>query len=310
VLDAPYTGEIQRKNNESHYPYWFQYRNRFSYTKSKRKDIQITWNRTGIFSVISIIIILLGFFLIKSLTQKNRNDDFTDNFNSVREDSLKSRGWFIKSVDTASWSHRADLPAHLTLFTLEGDNWGNSEHPAGIRNLIMRKVSTDCFIVEIHLTKFIPGHNWQQAGILLSEDSTFNGKMVRLSISYNDYFGGYVKPPEIIIQAVSSSESGRMSKPEEIAHLTLFNIEAGKESLVESNLAKSALKIEKKGTHFRFLYTTSPMESFTFKEVVSGNFDIVPGYVSIFSIQGWSDNKNVIPVYFDSFKLAGIQCDK
>src|ERR1700748_973376 len=25
VLDAPYTNEIQRKNDESHYPYWFLY---------------------------------------------------------------------------------------------------------------------------------------------------------------------------------------------------------------------------------------------------------------------------------------------
>ena len=29
VLNAPYTSEIQRKDNESHYPYWFLYKERF-----------------------------------------------------------------------------------------------------------------------------------------------------------------------------------------------------------------------------------------------------------------------------------------
>src|SRR5580700_4519548 len=29
VLGAPYTTEIQRKNDESHYPYWFLYREKF-----------------------------------------------------------------------------------------------------------------------------------------------------------------------------------------------------------------------------------------------------------------------------------------
>lgn len=30
VLDAPHTDEVYRKKNESHFPYWFRYRNRFS----------------------------------------------------------------------------------------------------------------------------------------------------------------------------------------------------------------------------------------------------------------------------------------
>jgi hypothetical protein len=50
-------------------------------------------------------------------------------------------------------------------------------------------------------------------GILLSEDSTFKSKMLRLSISFNDFFGGYNKPAEIIIQAISSSESEGLRKP-------------------------------------------------------------------------------------------------
>lgn len=309
VLDAPYTDEIQRKNNESHYPYWFQYRNRFSSTVSKPKTIQINWKRIAIISFITLVI-MIGLYAIKTLTLKNKNEYFTDNFNSVSNDSLAKKGWIIKSEDSTWWNKRNEKPGHLTLYTLTGDNWALGKNPARIKNLLLRKVTSDCFMVEIHLTNFIPKQNWQQAGLLLSEDSTFTGKMLRLSISYNDFFGGFVKPPEIIIQAISSSESGLQSKPEEIAHFSLFNIEQGKKNLVENNLAESALKVEKKGNHFRFLYSTASMESFTFKEVVSGDFNIHPKYISIFSIQGWAADGDYIPVYFDSFKLASIDCNK
>lgn len=29
VLNAPYTDEVQRKNKENHYPYWYQYKDQF-----------------------------------------------------------------------------------------------------------------------------------------------------------------------------------------------------------------------------------------------------------------------------------------
>ena len=82
------------------------------------------------------------------------------------------------------------------------------------------------------------------------------------------------------------------------------------ESLVESNLANAALKIEKKGNQFRFLYTASPMESFAFKEVVSGDFAIQPRYIGLFAMQGWADHENYIPAYFDAFSYASIPCGK
>ena len=79
---------------------------------------------------------------------------------------------------------------------------------------------------------------------------------------------------------------------------------------MKSNLARSALKIEKKGKHFRFLYLTGPTESFAFREAVSGDFDFKPRYVSIFAISGWADNAKQIPAYFDSFESVGIPCAK
>lgn len=309
VLDAPYTDEIKRQENESDYPYWFQYRSGY-FDKLSRKRNFINSLKKSSFLYIFGLAIVCGFYIVKILNEKDETGAFTDNFNSVKADSLSKNGWIVKSVDTAWWNKRNVLPGHLTLYTLKGDNWPLGENQAGIRNLLMRKLDLDCFMVEIHLTDFIPRQNWQQAGILLSEDSTFNGKMIRLSLSYNDFFGGYSKPPEIIIQAISSSESGSKSKPEEIAHFSLFNLEPANKTIIESNLANSALKIEKKGTHFRFLYTAGSSETFTFKEVANGDFNIKPGFVSIFSVQGWSDHENYIPAHFDSFILARIDCTK
>jgi hypothetical protein len=311
VLDAPYTDEVQRKETEGHYPYWFQYRTRFSSTSSNQEKLNPNLKKTVVAICTVVIVCVLGFMLIKSFVKRNNsNEVFYDNFNSVSDDSLKSRGWVICSEDTTWWNKRNEKPGHLTLYTLKGDNWSDSVNHTRIKNLVMRRINSDCFIVEIHMTNFYPHDNWQQAGILLSEDSTFNGKMIRLSISYNDFFGGYKRPPEIIIQGVSSSQDGIQSKPEEFAHFSLNNIEPGQEALVGSNLAKTALKIEKKNGNFRFLYIASPIESFAFKEVVSRDFNIQPRYVGIFAIHGWTTEVNPIPVYFDSFNYAGIPCNK
>jgi hypothetical protein len=307
VLDAPHTDEINRQQNESDYPYWFRYRSKHT-ERINRPKIFLENVRRSAFPYFIGLLIVVGFFVGNTIFRKEKYVNFTDNFNSVNADSLYKRGWIVRDVDTNWWNKRAENPGHLTLYTLRGDNWPLGDNPAGIPNLLTRKVETDCFTVEIHLSDFIPVRNWQQAGILLSEDLRFTGKMIRLSISYNDFFGGYTKPPEIIVQAICSSESGSISKPEELAHFTLFSLEPFNKSLVENNLAKSALKIEKKGLHYRFLYTTGPGESFTFKEIASGDFNLRPEFVSIFSIQGWSEQVNIIPAKFDSFHLTGIRC--
>jgi hypothetical protein len=236
------------------------------------------------------------------------NKEFTDNFISVHEDSLRNKGWQVKSLDTTWWKKRNEKAGHLSLYTLYGDNWSVGNNEPVVRNLLMRKIPTECFSVEIHLTDFLPSRNWQQAGILISEDSSLMSRALRISISYNDFFGGYEKPPEIIVQVIGSTGSGIRSKPEEIAHISLFSIERGSESIVYSNLARSALRIEKRGDLFRFLYAIGSMEGFAFKEAVSGSFSFKPRFVSLFAIQGWAGTQNNIPVYFDSFSYTSISC--
>lgn len=89
VLDAPYTDEIQRKNNESHYPYWFQYRSRFVNTVSNRRMLPVNRERIVVISFI-IIAITIGLFVIRSLTKKNRRR------NLYRPFQFSSRGFLKK----------------------------------------------------------------------------------------------------------------------------------------------------------------------------------------------------------------------
>lgn len=310
VLDAPYSDEIQRKKNESHYPYWFEYKSALVKRTPHNNNSGFVERKVLWIAVFVVLLMVSIFFVIKQILQQEDNSFFVENFDSVMEDSLNTRGWSIKNQDTLHWNRRSAKPGHLTLFTLRGDNWPDSKGPSKIKNVIVKRVDAECFTTEIHLSNFFPRVNWQQAGLLLSEDSSFIIKTLRLSVSYNDFFGGYKKDPEVIIQAVSSSENGNQNKPEEIAHLPIFTVEPGNETLVERNLSKTSLRIEKNGTTFRFLYSTSPTEAFAFQEVAHGNFSIQPKFIGLFAIQGLSETENAIPVNFDSFSLTTKDCDK
>jgi hypothetical protein len=146
-------------------------------------------------------------------------------------------------------------------------------------NLLIRKVPADCFATEIHLEDFIPASNWQQAGILLMEDTGFRKRSIRFSIAYNDYFGGYQRPKEIILQGINSG-GGDRDRPEEIAHIPLFTISDSAEDIVINNLEHAALRIEKNGNHYRFLYYASNLKNAAFKEAFTKEINIQPKYIA------------------------------
>jgi hypothetical protein len=319
VLDAPYTDEVQRKNNEGHHPYWFRYRSRTGISPAgtaettlpglppqHRRQLEIRW----VIGITLLLIMIAGVWAVRYwMTSDAMAEAVTDHFTSTQLDSLNKRGWILENPDTTWWSQRSARPGHLALYTLPGDNWSTGDRATGITNFLYRPIPTECFTTEIHLTEFFPVHNWQQVGILLAENKTFTGKVLRLSISYNNFFGGYNKPAEIILQAMSSSGSGALSKPEEVAHVTLFTMEPGQEHLVQSNLARIALKIERHGNHYRFLFAVGSMESFAFKEAAHGNYTVNPRYMGLFAIQGTAPTTAPVPAYVDSFHFAGIPCD-
>jgi Beta xylosidase C-terminal Concanavalin A-like domain len=312
VANAPYISEVQRKDNEGNYPYWFQYKSSVTIPAPERKNRSSNnsvFSTIRIIAVIAVVILIVaGAIIMIGVYKKTSNAFFKDAFRTVNENALTSHGWLIRNKDTTWWKQRYQRPGQLTLYTLRGDNWADSANTPAIKNLLMRKLTSDCFVAELHLDDFMPLKNWQQAGILLLEDSTLKSKSLRLSIAYNDYFGGYKKPNEIIIQAISS-DSTDLSKPEEIVHQPILTFEAGQASLVSRNMSRSALKIVKNGDHFRFLYSTGIHDNFAYKEVLSKDLNIKPKYIAIFALQGFVDKPLAIPAHIRFFSIMDTPCN-
>ena len=306
VTEAPYTDEIKRKTGESHYPYWFAYKEKI--VRSNTSTALPASKLKPRLPIIAIPVVIILLAIIWLLVRTTKPITFTDDFSSVNNDSLAARGWFINATDTTFWAKRNDVAGAITLYTLKGDNWPDSLHTQGIKNLLVREIPGDCFTAEVHLEKFIPHQNWQQAGILLMEDTAFKGKTMRLSLAYNDYTGGYPISKQIIMQAITSL-GNNFSKPEEIAHSTLFYLDSiTKTPAVLHNLDHSALRIEKHGSTFRMLYADGATETTAFKEIVSRNFDMQPKYIAIFALKGFVDSADNIPAHFTFFRLSKDDC--
>jgi hypothetical protein len=174
-------------------------------------------------------------------------------------------------------------------------------HRPVIRNLLQRRVPCDCFTLEWHLNHFIPRQNWQQAGILLSEDTGLTGKSMRVSIAYNDYNGVYPRSGTILLQAITSSSAG---KPEEIAHVSLFAADSLRRNpALARSLGHSALRIEKRGDRFRILYADGILENTSFREIAVHEFAMQPRYVGLFALKGFVDSAEVMPARFSWFSL-------
>ena len=73
VLNATYTDEIQRKNKESHYPYWFQYKDQFYRTLKKPVKKTKLWPAVIILLAIAFIISLIVILLPST---DNRSESF------------------------------------------------------------------------------------------------------------------------------------------------------------------------------------------------------------------------------------------
>lgn len=309
VLGAPYTSEPQRKAREGHYPYWFRYKEQlFTRPQANATElspvttmvIQRRRSKKGLIAGAAAGLVLVAVALYVFNLQ--RTEHFTETFHSVAADSLQQHGWLLQHKNEAWWNKRNQRPGMLTLFTLQGDTWPDSSHQPDVQNLLLHQVSADCFTAELHLEDFFPQQRWQQAGILLCEDTGFAGKSLRLSLAYNDFFGGYNKPREVIIQAVTSLGNG-LSHPEEIAHTAVFSIDPGQENLVQRNLQHSGLRVEKQGNTFRLLYSNGAMDNYAFKEAVSREFVMKVNYIGIFAMQGFVSDTSyrAVPVSFFTF---------
>ena len=74
------------------------------------------------------------------------------------------------------------------------------------------------------------------------------------------------------------------------------------------SLKNSALRIEKHGDKFRFLYSSGENENGAFGEIVTREFDMKPKYIGIFALKGFT-NASVVPVGFKFFRITSDPCD-
>ncbi|TDX02394.1 DUF1349 domain-containing protein [Dinghuibacter silviterrae] len=258
----------------------------------------------------------LAFLLLTSLAvvwgvreyYARKTNTFTDTFTQVAGDSLYTRGWMRVDPDSTWWNRRTDNPGALTLFTLQGDNWPDSSANPWIGNLLLRPLGGDCFTAEVQFSGFTPTANWQQAGLLLMEDTSLRARSVRISIAYNDYFEDYVQPRQIIVEGVSSA-SDPNRKPEEFLHKTLYLLGWGKDSLIYESMHHTALRIEKRGTSYRFLYAGGQTDNFIFQEVGSRSIYFTPRYIALFALKGFGRPAQELPVQVRFFSVQTGACE-
>jgi len=310
VLDAPYTTEADRKEKEPHFPYWYRYMEEFLRKAPEASPEKVSSPRRWIGASIVFVLLAAGIITLTWFYRSSSPVHFVDDFHTVQDDSLTASGWFVRAKDSTYWNRRGDHPGALTLYTLKGDNWPDPAATPVICNLMLHALPCDCWTLEVHLQDFIPRHNWQQAGILLLEDTSLSGKSMRVSFAYNDYNGGYPRSGTILIQAITSPGNG-LDKPEEIAHVVLFHTDSRqRDTILEQSLAHSALRIEHRGGRFRILYADGVSETTSFKEVVSHEFGMKPRYAGLFALRGFVDSAEAIPARFRFFSLNCETCGK
>jgi hypothetical protein len=328
VLGAPYTTEAERKEKEGHYPYWFRFKeqvlrqagrgseqsppeDRGHMSESPWREMEekeqnprrenVSRKRIGWWVGLAAVITLLTLFY-----RKGKSPHFSSNFQTVSEDSLAAEGWIVQNRDSVYWSRRGDHPGSLTLFTLRGDNWPDPAQVPMIRNLLLHELPCDCWTLEVHLKDFLPRQNWQQAGILLLDDTSLTAKSMRVSFEYNDYNGGFPRSGSILMQAITSLGNG-LDKPEEIAHAILLQTDSLRDHpLVLNDLTYLSIRIEKKGDRFRVLFADGVNDNSSFKEVVSHEFAMTPRWIGLFAIRGFVDSAGAIPA---QFRLISLRCD-
>lgn len=301
VLKAPVTTEADRKRDEDHHPYWYLYK------KGNQKHPP-NLQKTGLLVMVAAIFSLVGLIGLDVFHSRNADPVFVDDFAEVSVEALTNNSWMLTNYDRDFFRDSIlEKEGLLTLYTLEGDNWPDTfSLPLNIRNMLLRKVDAPCFDMEAHLVDFLPQERWQQAGIILLEDTSFSGKGLRLSIAFNDFFGGYESPAELIVQGITSQG---WDNPEEILHKQLFLLNSQAYALARKNMQFSALKIEKRADEYRFLLANGASNNVAFKEIGRHTFRMNPKYAGIFALKGNVRESAVIAARFDLFKMQVVECE-
>ena len=76
------------------------------------------------------------------------------------------------------------------------------------------------------------------------------------------------------------------------------------------NLKNFAFRVEKQGRKFRILYSASPVDNFSFKELTTYEFGMATKYIGLFALKGFVDSTAVMPVKVRYFRLDGQSCNQ
>lgn len=325
VAGAPDTTEPERKSTAGHYPYWYGYREKWVAGRGAVRPMEVAAHGTaampgmgtkakwflrgGLKGLVLWLIVggilagVVGMFILVMVDSRTA-PGFRDDFRALSADSLAARGWWVVAPDTVYWNKRG-AGGGLTLYTLKGDNWPDTAHVPVIRNLLERRIPCGSFTLEWHFEDFIPYQNWQQAGVLLSEDTGFDAPSLRVSIAYNDYNGVYPRSGMILLQAIVSRGG---AKPEEIAHVPLLYADSLRRNpAVARFFDHTALRIVKQGDRLRILYADGILANTSFRQIGSYELPVDFRYAGLFALRGFVDSSESMPVRFSYFSL---DCEK
>jgi hypothetical protein len=319
VAGASYTTEPERKATAGHYPYWYGFREKWVAGRGAADEgerpagaaVQVPvvtgrnaaapgmlWLIAG--GIVAGALVVLVLVMVHTRTAPGFHDDL----HALSVDSLAARGWWVMAPDTVYWNKRG-AGGGLTLYTLEGDNWPDPAHAPVIRNLLERRIPCSSFTIEWHFEHFIPHENWQQAGVLLSEDTAIGSRSLRVSIAYNDYNGVYPRSGMILLQAIVSRG---VSKPEEIAHVQLLSEDSLRRNPALARfLDHTALRIVKEGDRLRILFADGILANTSFREIGSYELPYDFRYAGLFALRGFVDSAGSMPARFSYFSL---DCEK
>src|SRR5262249_28057087 len=129
VADATATPDAGKQPGRRHYAYWFRYKEASQHPPPLPQPPQPAPTRStpsrGTAALVGVAVGAVLLVLVFTATSRSRTTarPFTDEFTDVGERALAERGWAVLSIDTVHWAARGRRAGHLTLFTLQGDNW-------------------------------------------------------------------------------------------------------------------------------------------------------------------------------------------
>src|SRR5450631_1577520 len=90
VMDAPFSSETERKRSESHFPYWFGYKDIF-HRSLKREAVPKRTRAARLILMLTVLFLIITVILLVRLSRPVTTP-FIDNFSDLGAASLNQRG--------------------------------------------------------------------------------------------------------------------------------------------------------------------------------------------------------------------------